>query len=91
MLLRLDAKGVCVSSGSACTTGSLEPSHVLLAIGLPAEVAHGSVRFTLGRENTEEDVEYVVSEFPGIVTVLRQMSPTYRKDCRKQGGSRHAV
>ena len=85
MLLRLDAKGVCVSSGSACTTGSLEPSHVLLAIGLPAEVAHGSVRFTLGRENTEEDVNYVIREFPGIVQILRQMSPTYRKDCRKQG------
>lgn len=91
MLLRLDAKGVCVSSGSACTTGSLEPSHVLLAIGLPAEVAHGSVRFTLGRENTEEDVKHVISEFPGIVGILRQMSPTYRKDCRKQGGSRNAV
>lgn len=86
MLLRLDAKGVCVSSGSACTTGSLEPSHVLLAIGLPPEVAHGSVRFTLGRENTEEDVRYVIGEFPGIVGVLRQMSPTYRKDCRKRGG-----
>jgi len=86
MLLRLDSKGVGVSSGSACTTGSLEPSHVLLAIGLPAEVAHGSIRFTLGRENTEEHVKHVIGEFPGIVQILRQMSPTYRKDCRKQGG-----
>ncbi len=85
MLLRLDAKNVCVSSGSACTTGSLEPSHVLLAIGLPAEVAHGSVRFTLGRENTDDDIRRVVNVFPEIVKVLRAMSPTYRKDCRKQG------
>ena len=91
MLLRLDAKGVSVSSGSACTTGSLEPSHVLLAIGLPAEVAHGSVRFTLGRENTREDVDFVVKEFPGVIDVLRQMSPTYRKDCRKQGGKPYAI
>ena len=90
MLLRLDGKGVCVSSGSACTTGSLEPSHVLLAIGLPAEVAHGSVRFTLGRENTEEDVKYVIKEFPKIVAVLRQMSPTYKPDCRK-GGRPYAI
>ena len=85
MLLRLDAAGVCVSSGSACTTGSLEPSHVLLAIGLPPEIAHGSIRFTLGRENTEDDIRYVVKEFPGIIAVLRDMSPTYRKDCRKEG------
>jgi len=91
MLLRLDAKGVCVSSGSACTTGSLEPSHVLLAIGLPAEVAHGSIRFTLGRENTEDEVRYVVKEFPGIISILRQMSPTYRKDCREAGGKPYAV
>jgi len=91
MLLRLDSKGVSVSSGSACTTGSLEPSHVLLAIGLPPEIAHGSIRFTLGRENTEKDVRYVVNEFPGVISVLRQMSPTYRKDCRKEGGTPHAV
>jgi len=85
MLLRLDGKGVCVSSGSACTTGSLEPSHVLLGIGLPPEIAHGSVRFTLGRDNTEDDVKTVLREFPPIITVLRQMSPTYSKDCRKEG------
>jgi cysteine desulfurase len=91
MLLRLDGKGVSVSSGSACTTGSLEPSHVLLAIGLPPEIAHGSIRFTLGRENTNEDVRYVINEFPGVISVLRQMSPTYRKDCRKEGGTPHAV
>lgn len=91
ILLRLDGKGICVSSGSACTTGSLEPSHVLLAVGLPAEVAHGSVRFSLGRENTEEDVKYVIDEFPGVIDTLRQMSPTYRKSCREQGGDGYAV
>jgi cysteine desulfurase len=91
MLLRLDSKGVCVSSGSACTTGSLEPSHVLLGIGLPPEVAHGSIRFTLGRENTEDDVNYVVKEFPPVIAVLRKMSPTYRKDCRKEGSRPYAI
>jgi cysteine desulfurase len=79
MLLCLDANGVCVSSGSACTTGSLEPSHVLLAIGLPAEVAHGSLRFSLGRENTREEVDFVCDVFPDIVKKLRAMSPTYTK------------
>lgn len=78
MLLRLDALGICASSGSACTTGSLEPSHVLLALGLPAEVAHGSLRFTLGKENTDEDVEALVTALPGVISTLRQMSPTYR-------------
>ncbi len=80
MLLRLDAEGIQVSSGSACTTGSLEPSHVLLAIGLPPEVAHGSLRFTLGRENTEEDIRHVLDVLPGIVSRLRAMSPTYRHE-----------
>jgi cysteine desulfurase len=78
MLLRLDAHGVCVSSGSACTTGSLEPSHVLLALGLPPEVAHGSLRFTLGRENTAEEVRKVIEVLPGIIKTLRDMSPTYK-------------
>jgi cysteine desulfurase len=76
MLLCLDMNRVCVSSGSACTTGSLEPSHVLLAMGMPAEIAHGSVRFTLGRENTEAEVDYVLDVFPPIVERLRAMSPT---------------
>lgn len=79
MLLCLDMNRVCVSSGSACTTGSLEPSHVLLAMGVPQERAHGSVRFALGYQNTEEQISYVVETFAGIVARLRQMSPTYKK------------
>ncbi len=79
MLLRLDNADICVSSGSACTTGSLEPSHVLLALGLPPEVAHGSLRFTMGRENTDADIDAILEVLPGIITTLREMSPTYRK------------
>ncbi len=75
ILLGLDFKGVCASSGSACTSGSLEPSHVLLAMGIPPEDAHGSVRLTLGRENTDEDVDYVLEVLPPIVQRLREMSP----------------
>ena len=66
-----------VSSGSACTTGSLDPSHVLLAMGIPAELAHGSLRVTLGRGNTEGDVDYFLQIFPDIVARLRLMSPVY--------------
>lgn len=77
LLLNLDMKGICASSGSACTSGSLEPSHVLLAIGLPHEIAHGSLRLTLGRDNTEEDVDYVLKVLPGIVDKLRAMSPLF--------------
>ena len=79
MLLCLDAEDICVSSGSACTTGSLDPSHVLLAMGMPAEVAHGSIRFSLGRHNTEEEIDRVLEVFPPIVRKLRAMSPTYHK------------
>jgi len=75
MLLNLDLEGICASTGSACSSASLEPSHVLLALGLPAEQAHGSLRFTLGRENTEADVERVLDVLPGIVARLRAMSP----------------
>ncbi|ADL07891.1 cysteine desulfurase NifS [Thermosediminibacter oceani] len=82
LLLNLDMKGICASSGSACTSGSLEPSHVLLAIGLPHEIAHGSLRLTLGRDNTEEDVDYVLEVLPGIVEKLRQMSPLFPKEGR---------
>jgi cysteine desulfurase len=78
MLLCLDAEDICVSSGSACTTGSLDPSHVLLAMGLPAEVAHGSLRFSMGRHTTEEEVDRVLEVFPGIVKKLRAMSPVYQ-------------
>ena len=75
MLLNLDLEGICASTGSACSSASLEPSHVLLALGLPPEQAHGSLRFTLGRENTEADVERVLDVLPGIVAKLRAMSP----------------
>jgi cysteine desulfurase len=75
MLLNLDLEGICVSTGSACSSASLEPSHVLLALGLPPEQAHGSLRFTLGLENTEADAERVLEILPGIVAKLRAMSP----------------
>lgn len=75
MLLNLDMEGVAASSGSACTSGSLEPSHVLLAIGLPHEIAHGSLRLTLGKDNTAEEVEYVIGILPKIVEKLRALSP----------------
>ena len=77
LILLLDMAGVCSSSGSACTSGSLDPSHVLLAIGLIHEQAHGSLRLTLGAENTEEEVNYVIEKLPGIVSRLREMSPLY--------------
>ena len=79
MILCLDMNRVNVSSGSACTTGSLDPSHVLLAMGIPAELAHGSLRVTLGRDNTEADVDYFLQNFPDIVARLRLMSPVYNK------------
>jgi cysteine desulfurase len=78
LILSLDMQGVAVSSGSACTSGSLEPSHVLLAMGLTHEQAHGSLRLTLGIDNTEADVDYVLSVMPAIVERLRKMSPLYR-------------
>lgn len=77
MLIMLDMKGVCASSGSACTSGSLDPSHVLLAIGLPHEIAHGSLRLTLGDENTKEQMDYVADNMVQIVERLRAMSPLY--------------
>ena len=79
MLLQLDARGFMVSSGSACASGSLEPSHVVLALGLGAEEAHGSMRISLGRENTEEEADAFLEAFPPIVDKLRQMSPLYVK------------
>ncbi|MDO5517246.1 MAG: cysteine desulfurase NifS [Clostridium sp.] len=77
ILLSLDFKGICASSGSACTSGSLDPSHVLLAIGLPHELAHGSLRLTLGEGSTEEDVDYVLEVLPPIIERLRNMSPLW--------------
>ncbi len=77
LLIMLDMKGVCASSGSACASGSLDPSHVLLAIGLPHEIAHGSLRLTLSDDTTKEEIDYVISELKGIVERLRSMSPLY--------------
>lgn len=85
LLIMLDMKGICASSGSACTSGSLDPSHVLLAIGLPHETAHGSLRLTLSEENTKEEMDYVVDCVKEIVDRLRQMSPLYEDFCRKEG------
>ena len=78
LLLLLDEKGICASSGSACTSGSLDPSHVLLAIGRPHEIAHGSLRLSLCENNTEEQVEYMLKEIPAVVSYLRHMSPLWR-------------
>ena len=77
LLLRLDLAGICASSGSACTSGSLDPSHVLLALGLPHEIAHGSLRLSLCEYNTMEEVEYILQQVPEVVRTLRQMSPVW--------------
>ena len=79
LLLLLDAKGICASSGSACTSGSLDPSHVLLAVGRPHEVAHGSLRLSLCEWNTEEEVDYMLRAIPEVVTYLRNMSPVWKE------------
>lgn len=84
LLIMLDMKGICASSGSACTSGSLDPSHVLLAIGLPHEIAHGSLRMTLNEEITKEDLDYVVDTLKEIVQNLRSMSPLYEDFVKKQ-------
>ncbi len=84
LLIMLDGKGICASSGSACTSGSLDPSHVLLAIGLPHEIAHGSLRMTLNEEVTKEELDYVVENLKEIVNRLRQMSPLYEDFLKHQ-------
>ena len=84
LLLMLDRAGICGSSGSACTSGSLDPSHVLLAIGLPHEIAHGSHRLTLSEETTKEEIDYVVESVKEIVAQLRSMSPLYEDFLAKQ-------
>ena len=84
LLIMLDMKGICASSGSACTSGSLDPSHVLLAIGLPHEIAHGSLRMTLGADTTKEDIDYTVDQLKEIVAHLRSMSPLYEDFIKKQ-------
>ena len=83
LLIMLDSKGICGSSGSACTSGSLDPSHVLLAIGLPHEIAHGFLRLTMSEENTKEDMDFVVESIKGIVERLRNMSPLYEDFMKK--------
>ena len=87
LLLSLDMKGIAASSGSACTSGSLDPSHVLLAMGLSHEIAHGSLRITLGKDNTEEEIDYVIEVLPEVVERLRAMSPLYanREKVKHQG------
>ncbi|MBQ0000905.1 MAG: cysteine desulfurase NifS [Clostridiales bacterium] len=84
LLLMLDSDGICASSGSACTSGSLDPSHVLLAIGLPHEIAHGSLRMTISEETTKEDMDFVIDRLKFIVQYLRNMSPLYEDFMRKQ-------
>ena len=84
LLIMLDMKGICASSGSACTSGSLDPSHVPLAIGLPHEIAHGSLRMTLSEENTKEEIDFVADELKGIVERLRSMSPLYEDFIKKE-------
>jgi cysteine desulfurase len=86
MLLTFDMEGIAVSTGSACTSSSLEPSHVLTAIGLPHEFAHGSLRFTLGRTTTSEEIEHVIKVLPPMVKKLRSISPLYRR--RRNNGDR---
>ncbi|MBD5393752.1 MAG: cysteine desulfurase NifS [Lachnospiraceae bacterium] len=83
LLIMLDMKGICASSGSACTSGSLDPSHVMLAIGLPHEIAHGSLRLTLSEENTREELDYAVDSIKEIVAKLRKMSPLYEDFVKK--------
>ncbi len=84
LLIMLDMKGICASSGSACTSGSLDPSHVLLAIGLPHEIAHGSLRLTLSEETTKEDIDFTIDQLAAIVANLRNMSPLYEDFVKKQ-------
>ncbi len=84
LLLRLDLAGICASSGSACTSGSLDPSHVLLAIGLPKEIAHGSLRLSLDEVNTQEEVDYTLQQVPQVVALLRDMSPVWEQ-MQKEG------
>ena len=84
LLLMLDLKGIQASSGSACTSGSLDPSHVLLSIGLPHEIAHGSLRLSFSDQNTIEDADYILSVLPDIVTRLREMSPLWDKIKREE-------
>ena len=84
LVLLLDMNGIAASTGSACSTGSLDPSHVLMAIGLPHEIAHGSLRITLGEQNTEEDVDYIIEKLNYVVNRLRAMSPVWEEKMNGQ-------
>ena len=84
LLMLLDMYGISASSGSACTSGSLDPSHVLLAIGLPHEIAHGSLRITLSEYTTEEEADYIIEKVPGVVAKLREMSPVWERMMQPQ-------
>ena len=79
MLILLDQLGVCASSGSACTSGSLDPSHVLLSIGVPVEIAHGSLRLSISEYNTMEQMDHIVESVPGVVDYLRSISPVWER------------
>ena len=83
LILRLDMEGICVSTGSACTSGSMEPSHVLAALGLPPQLAQGTVRFSLGKDNTEDEIDEVIEKVPAIVEQMRAMSPEYKRKMRR--------
>ena len=82
LILRLDMEGICVSTGSACTSGSMEPSHVLAALGLPPKLAQGTVRFSLGKDNTEAEIDEVIEKVPKVVEQMRAMSPAYKRSGR---------
>lgn len=84
ILINLDMQGIAASSGSACTSGSLDPSHVLIAMGIPHEIAHGSIRFSMGRDNTEEDIDYILDEVPPIIEKLRGYSPLWDNKKREK-------
>ena len=85
LILALDIKGIAASSGSACTSGSIDPSHVLTAIGLNEELAKGSLRLTLGDGNTDEDIDYILEVLPETIKRLRSMSPMWQRICREEG------
>ena len=84
LLFSLDLAGIAVSSGSACSSGSLEPSHVLLAMGLPEGLAHGSIRFSFGKENTIQEADYAVDKLKEIIVKLRALSPLFPKDLKNE-------
>ena len=87
MLLWLDIAGICCSTGSACSSASLEPSHVLLATGVPHEKAHGSLRLSISHDTTDEDIDYIIETLPPIIEKLRNMSPLWEEVVKNQGNN----